>query len=126
MAAEVILIIDDNPSHLKLEKIVLGGFGYDLRVAASADEALKVLEQVKPDLILMDIQLPGISGLDLTRVIKADPNYHDITIIAITAFGMKGDREMALAAGCDGYLSKPIDIDEFPKTISELLSKKKK
>jgi CheY-like chemotaxis protein len=120
-----LLIIEDNASHSKLEKLALANSGYDIRAASNADEAMKILAEFHPRLILMDIQLPGMDGLELTQKLKADPRYSETTIIAITAYGMKGDRETALAAGCDGYLSKPIDVATFPQSIAEFLSKKK-
>ena len=123
MTAKPILIVDDNLSHTKLEKLVLANSGFDIHSAVNAEAALKEIQTFNPLLILMDIQLPGMDGLTLTRKIKADPKYKHIIIIAITAYGMKGDKEMALEAGCDGYLSKPIDIDTFPETISNYLNR---
>lgn len=125
MAMEPILIVDDNLSHLKLEKLALAENVYDIRTATNADEAIKALEQFQPKLILLDIQLPGVNGLELTRRLKADPKYHDIIIVAITAYGMKGDKEMALKAGCDGYITKPIDIETFPQIVADYLAKSK-
>lgn len=121
MAGEMILIVDDNLINLKLEKILLSVEGYDIRTATDAEEALKLLEISVPRLILMDLQLPGMTGLDLTRKIKANPNYKDIVILAVTAYAMKGDKEKALAAGCDGYVTKPIDTKTFPTVIAHYL-----
>ena len=121
MAKVPILIVEDNPSHIKLEKLALGSDSYDIRTAQNADEMMKVLAEFQPRLILMDIQLPGTDGYELTRRLKADPKFKDIIIIAITAYGMKGDREIALNAGCNGYISKPIDIETFPKIITDYL-----
>ncbi len=121
MTGQRILIVDDNQSHSKLEKLALADGAYDIRIAADAEEALKVVQEFHPQLIVMDIQLPGVDGLALTRKIKADPNYKNIIIVAVTAYGMKGDKEMALDAGCDGYLSKPIDIETFPDVIRGFL-----
>lgn len=123
MAAQRILIVDDNNSHSNLEKLALAEGNYDIRIAANADEALRCIQEFHPHLILMDVQLPGMDGMTLTRKIKADPKYRHIIIVAITAYGMKGDKEMALDAGCDGYLSKPIDIETFPEDVSHYLSK---
>lgn len=125
MIKERILIIDDNLSHVKLEKLALAEKAYYIETATNADEALKVLEKFKPHLILMDVQLPGMNGLDLARQLKADTRYSDINIIAITAYGMKGDKELALAAGCDGYITKPIDVETFPEEIAQYLSRTK-
>lgn len=125
MAGEPILIIDDNPINLKLEKILLSVEGYEIRTATDAEEALNLLEAFTPRLILMDLQLPGMSGLELTTKLKANPKYRDIVILAITAYAMKGDKEKALAAGCDGYISKPIDTKTLPSVIANYLLQKK-
>ena len=122
MAATPILIVDDNPSNTKLLAFLLTARGYDIRTAASADEAIAVLAQWKPRLILMDIQLPGMDGLTLTRQLKADPATRDIAIVAATAYAMKGDQERALAAGCNGYLTKPIDTRRLPLDIERFLA----
>jgi CheY-like chemotaxis protein len=113
-----VLIVDDNRANLKLARVVLSLEGLDVRTALSAEEALTELESFTPDLILMDLQLPGIDGLQLTRKLKADPNRHHITVLAVTAYAMKGDMERALAAGCDGYISKPFD----PPTLCSLVA----
>jgi CheY-like chemotaxis protein len=122
MAGESILIVDDNPANLKLARILLKSCGYDARTAPDAEQALKGLETFKPRLILMDIQLPGMDGLQLTRLLKGTPATSDIIIIALTAFAMKGDEERARAAGCDGYISKPIDTDTFPVVVASHLA----
>ena len=109
MISGSVLIVDDNPTNLKLARVVLSAEGLDVRTAVSAEEALRVLESFTPRLILMDVQLPGLDGLELTRQLKADPQRSDIIVLALTAYAMKGDMEKALAAGCDGYMSKPID-----------------
>jgi CheY-like chemotaxis protein len=117
MEKDTILIVDDNPVNMKLIRILLTGEGYDVRIAADAKEALEVLTEVHPSLILMDIQLPGIDGLELTRRLKAEPTTRDITIVGLTAYAMKGDEERILAAGCDGYIAKPIDTRTLPDYI---------
>jgi CheY-like chemotaxis protein len=119
-----ILIVDDNQVNLKLVRVVLAGEGYDVRTAADADEALGALRQWRPRLILMDLQLPGMDGLELTRRLKADPATRDIVIVAITAYAMKGDEQKALAAGCDGYITKPIDTRALPQVIAGYLVSK--
>jgi len=124
MTDKAILIIDDNPTHLKLEEIALAGNNYNIRTAANVDEALEILKTFLPQLILMDVQLPGVDGLDLTRRIKANPKFHNVDIIAITAYGMIGDKEKILEAGCDNYISKPIDIKAFQKMIADYFDKK--
>ena len=123
MAGEPILIVDDNAVNLKLTKVLLAKEGYDVKTAMDAEEALKVLETFKPRLILMDLQLPGMDGLTLTRRLKAAPETQDIAIVALTAYAMKGDEEKALAAGCDGYITKPIDTQALPVFIEKLLKK---
>lgn len=122
MAGESILIIDDNPINLKLEKILLEVEGYNVRTATDAEEALKLLESYQPRLIMMDLQLPGITGLELTRQLKSNRKYRDIIILAVTAYAMKGDKEKALGAGCNGYITKPIDTKTFPSVIANYLS----
>jgi len=121
MANETILIVDDNPTNLKLARVVLEDAGYDVHAAVNAGTALGMLETLKPRLILMDIQLPDMDGLALTRQLKQDPRYSRIAIVALTAYAMKGDRAKALAAGCDGYITKPIDVDELPITVAQHL-----
>jgi CheY-like chemotaxis protein len=118
MPGEPILIVDDNPQNLKLARVLLVGEGYEVRTATDAEEALKTLESFAPRLILMDLQLPGMDGLELTRRLKADPARKGIIVVAITAYAMKGDQEKALAAGCDDYIAKPIDTDGVPKLIA--------
>ena len=123
MAGEPILIVDDNAVNLKLIKVLLAKEGYLIQTAGSAEEALKCLEASKPRLILMDIQLPGMDGLTLTRKLKDDPVTRDIRVVALTAYAMKGDEEKARAAGCDGYITKPIDTQALPGLIAEYLKK---
>src|ERR1700756_1508675 len=98
MAGEPILIVDDNPQNLKLARVVLAAEGYEIRTACDAEDALRVLASYTPRLILMDLQLPGMDGLALTRQLKADPVRHGIIIVALTAYAMKGDEEKARAA----------------------------
>ncbi len=122
MAGEPILIVDDNVSNTKLLSFLLVSKGYAVRTAASAGDALQVLETFKPRLILMDIQLPGMDGLTLTRHLKADPRTRHIPIIAATAYAMKGDEARAREAGCDGYITKPIDTRRLPQDIERYLA----
>lgn len=121
MAREPVLIVDDNPQNLKLAKVILAAEGYEVKTAIDAEDALRILESFLPRLILMDLQLPRMDGLELTRRLKADPARREIIIIALTAYAMKGDDEKAFAAGCDGYISKPIDIDALPRVVAEHL-----
>lgn len=113
-----ILIVDDHPVNLKLVSGVLEFEGYRVLKAADAEEAQTILAEAQPDLILMDLALPGMDGLTLTRQLKADPATQPIRIVALTAFAMKGDKEKALAAGCDGYLAKPIDTRTLPGQVA--------
>jgi CheY-like chemotaxis protein len=117
-----ILIVDDNASNTKLLAFLLTSKGYRVRTAANAPEALAVLEEFRPRLILMDIQLPGMDGLTLTKQLKADPRTSGILIIAATAYAMKGDAERVRAAGCDGYITKPIDTRRLPHDIERYLA----
>ena len=123
VAGEPILIVDDNLTNLKLARVLLAGEGYVVRTAADAEEAMAVLQEFRPRLILMDIQLPGMDGLELTRRIKADPAMAAITILALTAYAMKGDQDRVLAAGCDGYVTKPIDTRALPGVIDGFLKR---
>ena len=116
-----ILVVDDNRTNLKLVTDVLGFEGYCILTATDAKQAQAVVRQSPPDLILMDIGLPDMDGLALTQILKADQKTRHIIIVALTAFAMKGDEEKAIAAGCDGYIIKPIDTRKFPLQIAELL-----
>ena len=118
-----VLIVDDNPMNMKLVRVLLTGEGYQVRTAADALEALDILKEWRPLLILMDIQLPGIDGLELTRRLKADPGTEQIIIIGLTAYAMKGDEGRILAAGCDAYIAKPIDTRTLPRVIATLIEK---
>lgn len=118
-----ILIVDDNPVNLKLASSVLGFDGYAILEAADAIQALDVIRHTPPDLILMDIALPGMDGLTLTRQLKADQNTRHIGIVALTASAMKGDDAKALEAGYDGYITKPIDTRKFSGQVAEILAR---
>ena len=124
MTGKSILIVDDNQANLKLARVLLEGEGFDTRTAVDAEEALDALQNFKPDIILMDIQLPGIDGLELTRQLKARPATKDILIVALTAYAMKGDEQKARDAGCDGYITKPIDTRTLSDTIVSYLDAK--
>jgi two-component system cell cycle response regulator DivK len=121
MANELVLIVDDNAANLKLARVLLSLEGYDARTANDAEQALKLLETFTPRLILMDIQMPGMDGLQLTRLLKSTPQGDKIVIVALTAYAMKGDEERARAAGCDGYIAKPIDTVSLPAMIRAYL-----
>lgn len=124
MEGTSILIVDDNTQNLKLARVVLANEGFDVYTASNAEDALQLLRTVTPRLILMDIQLPGMDGLELTRRLKADPATRAVRIIALTAYAMKGDDEKAFAAGCDGYITKPIDVERLPVVVSSYLAER--
>jgi PAS domain S-box-containing protein len=119
--ADTVLIVDDNATNLDLARVVLTTSGYEARTAIDAASALEALKTFKPQVILMDIQMPGMDGLTLTRRLKSDPATRDIVVIALTAYAMKGDDEKALASGCAGYITKPIDTRRLPEQIAEIL-----
>lgn len=121
MASPRILIVDDNPVNLKLAAHVLEWSGCKVGKAVDAEQALEMILADPPDLILMDLALPGMDGLTLTRKLKADPERRHIRIVGFTAFAMKGDEQKAFAAGCDGYIIKPIDTRTLAKQVAQLL-----
>lgn len=121
MGGDPVLIVDDNPASLKLLRVLLAAESYEVRTANTSEEALAVLESFHPRLILTDIELPGIDGLDLTRRLKSDPATRDIIVVAITAYTMPGDEEKALRAGCSGYVTKPIDTRTLPASVKRHL-----
>jgi two-component system, cell cycle response regulator DivK len=123
MTGAQILVVDDNPLNSKLTKLLLGSNGYVVRTAGNAEQALDVLKTFAPRLILMDLQMPGIDGLQLTRMLKQDPDMSGVIIVALTAYAMKGDQERALEAGCDGYIAKPLDTRELPGLIAGYLTR---
>lgn len=116
-----ILIVEDNDLNLKLFRDLLAAHGYETIETKDGLEAILLTRNERPDLILMDIQLPEISGLDVTRRLKADVAIRDIPIIAVTAFAMKDDEEKILSAGCEAYISKPISIVPFLNTVRRFL-----
>jgi two-component system, cell cycle response regulator DivK len=117
----VILVVEDNLANQLLVEALLQGRGYDLRFASSAPEALTSIELERPDLILMDVQLPGQDGLSLTRQLKADPANESIRIVAVTAHAMVGDRQLSLDAGCIGHITKPFDTKVLSEQIAGFL-----
>jgi CheY-like chemotaxis protein len=118
-----VLIVDDNATNLKLASDVLEMEGYSTIKTVDAEEAMKMLQQTTPDLILMDIALPGMDGLALTRKLKTDERLRHVPVVALTAFAMKGDDKKALEAGCVGYITKPIDTRKLAQQVAECLSK---
>jgi two-component system, cell cycle response regulator DivK len=113
MTARRVLIVDDNAMNVDLVSYVLSADGVQVESAFDANQAAARIAAQPPDLILMDIQLPGVDGLELTRRLKADPATRHIVILALTAYAMKGDEARMRAAGCDGYIAKPIDVATF-------------
>ena len=125
MTTHSILIVDDNPTNLKLVRVILEGEAHTVVTAENAEEALETLETFQPDLILMDIQLPGMDGLTLTRRLRNELRWQDTTIVALTAYAMKGDEEKATLAGCDGYITKPIDPTLLPGVVAGYLARRR-
>lgn len=121
MQSDRVLIVDDNVANLKLARIVLSLAGYTVETAVDAEQAQAALATFSPRLILMDLQLPGMDGLELTRRIKADTTTRGIIVLAVTAYAMRGDKERAIRAGCDGYLTKPIDTRTLAETVAGYL-----
>jgi len=119
-----ILVVDDNPANLKLACDVLESDGFEAIRAVDAEQALGMISRSPPDLILMDIALPGMDGLTLARKLKGGDETRGIPIVALTAFAMKGDCQKALEAGCDGYITKPIDTRRLSTQVEELLVRK--
>lgn len=117
-------MVDDNPTNLKLVTDVLAWADYQVLQAMDAEQAVQTIKQSTPDLILMDIELPGMDGLTLTRKLKADDATRSICIVALTAFAMKSDQARALAAGCEAYITKPIDTRRLPEQIAQFIRQK--
>ena len=121
MSAARILVVDDNPTNLKLVSDVLECEGYEILKAVDAEEAQQIIKQHRLELALIDIALPGMDGLTLTRKLKAEEKTKDLVIVALTAFAMKGDQEKAHDAGCDGYITKPINTRALPALVAGYL-----
>jgi len=120
-----ILIIEDNANNRLLLSDILSFHGYEIALAADGQEGVTLAGELMPDLILMDIQMPGMNGLTAAGILKGDPATSGLKIIALTSFAMRGDREKFLAAGFDGYLSKPINTRELPALIKRWLNREK-
>jgi len=116
-----VLIVEDNELNMKLFRDLLEAHGYDTVQTSEGLKALDMAREHKPDLILMDIQLPEVSGLDVTKWIKNDAELSSIPVVAVTAFAMKGDEERIREGGCEGYLSKPITVASFIQTVRDFL-----
>jgi two-component system cell cycle response regulator DivK len=123
VAGEAIVIVDDNELNRDLTRTLLTKEGYNVRTASGSDDLLKMLETFTPRLILMDIELSGMNGLQLTQKLKADPKTRDITIIALTAYPSKSDKQKALAAGCDGFITKPVGTRELSGLLQKYIDK---
>lgn len=121
MAGKRILIVEDNPMNLELATDLLEAAGYVVIQAGTAEEGVELARVESPDLILMDISLPGMDGLEATAILKKSPDTKGINVVVLTAHAMKGDEEKARAAGCAGYITKPIDTREFPKTVARFI-----
>ncbi len=122
-AARAILVIEDTPANLELAADLLGAAGYDVRLAATAEAGIVSARSSPPDLVLMDIRLPGMDGIAAMKVLKADPKTGRVPVIALTAQAMKGDDTGALEAGFDGYIPKPINTRTFARTVAEFLAR---
>jgi two-component system, cell cycle response regulator DivK len=123
VSAARILIVDDNAMNIVIAEVVLQAEDFEVESATDGVEAMRKVASFQPDLVLMDIQMPGRDGLEVTRELKADPATRHICIVAFTAFAMRGDEAKMRAAGCDGYLSKPIDVKKFGAQVrSHLLA----
>lgn len=118
-----ILVVEDNPMNQILAREILTANGYDVVEANTGSDAIKKVMAERPDIILMDLNLPEMDGITATKILKSDDNYRDITIIALTASAMKGEVERILAEGFDGYISKPIEVKKFIKDISSYIRK---
>jgi CheY-like chemotaxis protein len=121
MAGEPVLIVDDTPLNVKLLEVLLEQAGYDVRSAADARETLAILASFRPRLILLDVQLPDMDGLELARRLRADPATRAISLVAVSSHALPGDADKALAAGCDAYLTKPLDTRALPDLVARYL-----
>ncbi len=123
MSAKKILLVEDNAANRMVFEDLLTAEGYEVRSVTQAEDALTLAREFAPDLVLMDIQLPGMDGLTATRILREDKATREIPIIALTSYAMQGDRERCLVAGCNGYITKPIRIDSFRKEILKVFEK---
>lgn len=119
-----ILVVEDNAANMKLARVLLEKAGYAVLMAGDGETGVQLARESVPDLILMDVQMPGMDGLAATGILKGDPLTRSIPIIALTAHAMKGDDEKILAAGCDGYLAKPFHYPDLLKAVDDILARK--
>lgn len=124
MIGKRILVVEDNATSLKLMTYLLTANGYEVHIAQDVETAVESIHRHPPDLVLLDIQLPRVDGLELVRQLRADAVSRDLLVVAVTAYAMKGDQEKALAAGCNGYITKPIDTRALPAAIAALLERR--
>ena len=121
LQSESILIVDDVPTNLELMRMLLSRLGHQVYTARTGEEALEIAKEIRPRLVLADIVLPGMDGLEMTRRLKSAPETQNTVVLAVTALAMKGDEQKALEAGCDGYITKPIDVRMFSALIQKYL-----
>lgn len=122
MSAPKILLVEDNPLNKELASDLLEASGFEVICTQTAEDGLRLAKELMPDLILMDISLPGMDGLCATKTLKADPATRHLTVVGLTAHAMKGDKGTALDAGCDGYLTKPINTRTFIDTVKDFIA----
>ncbi len=122
-AADLLLLVEDHDLNLELMKLVLEAENFDVRIARSAQEALDLLSSLRPSVLVTDVQLPGMSGLELVRRLRQDSQFAAVRIVVVTSYAMESDRESALRAGCDGYFSKPIDTRTFGAAVRSLAAR---
>ena len=123
---EKILIVEDNPPNMRLMEMTLRLKGYELLQATDGEEALNMAIREKPDLIIMDLNLPKVSGLEVTKRLRQMPAFNHTPIIAVTAHAMKGDKEKIIEVGCDAYLPKPINTHQLPRVVADMLRQRQK
>ena len=121
MQNKMVLVVEDNPLNMKLIRSLLQLGDFDMIEAPDAESGIELAKKIKPDLILMDIQLPGMDGLSATQLIKNDPSLNKVPIVAITSYAMHGDEQKTKSAGCSGYIAKPIDTRSFLDIINEYM-----
>ena len=122
MTIKTILVVEDNELNMKLVRGLIKIGKYCMLEATDAESGIEQIREQRPDLVLMDIQLPGMDGLSATKIIKEDPALKDIPVVALTSYAMQGDEEKALEAGCRGYIAKPIDTRKFLETVAQYLT----
>jgi CheY-like chemotaxis protein len=120
--AELILVVDDSLDNRQLTQILLECEGFEVRLAEDAEQALQILETCRPSLILMDIQLPGMDGLTVTRRLRKNPSWKNVVVVALSAYAMAAEKENARVAGCNGYITKPINTRTFVSAVRQYLA----